>query len=325
MCLASLYRQNISEDQYEVICINDCSPDHSREIVLKYQQQHSNLRLVEHKENKCIGGARNTGIDAAQGEYLWFIDSDDLIDDNCLKAVIDRCTKNKVDVFMFNFEKVDISGHLIEKVLVTTNTDVKSGLQFIKQTFENDFGYHFGYVWRQIFRTAFLQQKNIRFPERIYWEDTVFMPKTLAYAQTVCSVDKCYYKYRINPTSICNVYKEKLNADSIFQFAFNTGWELMQFADDLSERDYQLSQSVETQARNYFNSFIPKLLKAPLSQKTHFNKLIRSNQSLVKLALPYLTGIARITCKTPVWGFSIILLVTPLYHLRSTIKRLLYK
>ncbi len=65
-CLDSLYNQDIPESEYEVICVNDCSPDNSRDIVLQYKKQHSNLILVEHERNKKLGAARNTGLRKAK-------------------------------------------------------------------------------------------------------------------------------------------------------------------------------------------------------------------------------------------------------------------
>lgn len=78
-CLDSVYRQDIPEEEYEVICVNDASPDHSRDIVLEYQKRHKNLVLIEHEHNKKLGAARNTGRSIARGKYIWNVDSDDYI------------------------------------------------------------------------------------------------------------------------------------------------------------------------------------------------------------------------------------------------------
>ena len=61
-CLDSIYAQNIPEESFEVICVNDCSPDCSRDVILEYQKAHKNLVLIDHTENKKAGGARNTGL-----------------------------------------------------------------------------------------------------------------------------------------------------------------------------------------------------------------------------------------------------------------------
>ncbi|GHV57539.1 hypothetical protein FACS1894182_06640 [Bacteroidia bacterium] len=114
-CLESVYSQDIPESDYEVICVNDCSPDNSRDIVLEYQQQHDNLILIEHEENKKQGGARNTGLRAARGEYVWFIDSDDYIRPNCIKHLLDTLDKNDLDLVFFDFEFVDECGHFLQR------------------------------------------------------------------------------------------------------------------------------------------------------------------------------------------------------------------
>ena len=66
-CLDSLYSQDIPETAYEVICVNDCSTDNTREVILSYSAKHPNLTLIDHTENLTAGGARNTGIQASKG------------------------------------------------------------------------------------------------------------------------------------------------------------------------------------------------------------------------------------------------------------------
>ena len=92
-CLDSVYQQNIPEEEYEVICVNDASHDHSREIVLEYQKLHSNLVLVEHEFNRKLGAARNTGRAVAKGNYIWNVDSDDKIELNCLGKLLRICVR----------------------------------------------------------------------------------------------------------------------------------------------------------------------------------------------------------------------------------------
>ena len=78
-CLDSVYRQDIPEEEYEVICVDDCSQDGSLEIVKQYQKKHVNLILLKHEVNKKLGAARNTGFNTAKGNYIWHVDSDDKI------------------------------------------------------------------------------------------------------------------------------------------------------------------------------------------------------------------------------------------------------
>ena len=81
-CVRSLYAQDIPQEEYEVICVDDCSPDGSRAIVERLQKEYPTLRLLIHTENKRQGGARNTGMRESNGKYVWFVDADDYIQPN---------------------------------------------------------------------------------------------------------------------------------------------------------------------------------------------------------------------------------------------------
>ena len=121
-CLSTVYEQDISEDEYEVICINDCSPDNSEEIVLEYAAKHSNLKLLKHDVNLKLGAARNTGLRAAKGRYVWFIDSDDYIKSNCLREILSYCEKNNLEIFHFGIQ--NNKGHIVRHLI---DTDVITG------------------------------------------------------------------------------------------------------------------------------------------------------------------------------------------------------
>jgi glycosyltransferase involved in cell wall biosynthesis len=69
-CLNSLYDQDIPEKDYEIICVNDCSIDYTRDIIIEYQKMHSNLILIDHNINKKQGAARNSGVRAAKSINL---------------------------------------------------------------------------------------------------------------------------------------------------------------------------------------------------------------------------------------------------------------
>ena len=132
-CLDSVYNQDIPEEEYEVICVNDASPDNSRDIVKEYQKNHKNLILVEHEVNKKLGAARNTGRRAAQGKYIWNVDSDDMIAPNCLREMLNMCEKSDLDVLIFdNYRFRDV-------ILVENNEHwdaemtVCSGVEFWQQ------------------------------------------------------------------------------------------------------------------------------------------------------------------------------------------------
>ena len=114
-CIESIEHQDIPQAEYEVICVDDCSKDNTAEVIREYQKQYPNIRLICHKENKTAGGARNTGMDAAQGEYLWFIDPDDAIVPEEAAALYGYAHKMQLDILVFNYMRVENNKIYCEK------------------------------------------------------------------------------------------------------------------------------------------------------------------------------------------------------------------
>lgn len=93
-CLDSLLAQDISD--YEIICVNDGSRDASPEILRQYAAEHGNIRVIN-KENGGVVSARNAGLSAAQGDYIWFVDADDFLLPNILGLLQDKATETACD------------------------------------------------------------------------------------------------------------------------------------------------------------------------------------------------------------------------------------
>lgn len=205
-CLESVYDQDIPESDYEVICVNDCSPDNSKAIVVEFQKKHSNLILLEHEQNKMLGAARNTGLRAARGKYVWFIDSDDFIKPDIFLYLIDIIEKNCLDILHFDLCQVTENGKIIEYFRVPKyQTQITEGIMFLKDTHD--------YLWnsiihtpRKLFRKSYLLNHNFTFPEGTYFEDNVFGVKSAFYSQRFLHIDDTVYYYRNNMNSITRSY-----------------------------------------------------------------------------------------------------------------------
>lgn len=112
-CLDSIFEQQFED--YEVIAVDDGSTDKSNNILNEYIQKSTKLKVI-HQENKGLGGARNTGIENARGEYLVFLDSDDYIDSKMLMVLNDYLEKYNLDILAFDCSKVDENYNFMEKV-----------------------------------------------------------------------------------------------------------------------------------------------------------------------------------------------------------------
>ena len=200
-CLDSVYNQDIPEEDYEVICVDDCSPDNSIAIVEHYAKKHANLVIVRNALNRKLGGARNAGMDVARGKYIWFIDSDDFIIPNILGEFLSISESDDLDVLHFNYAEYPKD---VVNIKLQSDTSVITGPSMF---FSSGFlwGHDLVTAWRKLYRRQFLLDNHIHFAEHIMYEDNDYAILVFAYAERVKHVITKAYYYRNNPESITRV------------------------------------------------------------------------------------------------------------------------
>ena len=200
-CLESIASQDIPTDDYEIIVINDGSPDNSKNIILEFQKHQPNLIFID-QENQGVSVARNRGLEIAKGKYIVFIDPDDTIVENSLSKIIERAYKDQVDVMYLSLDSYDEQGNY----LFTTE---KNGDDSIISD-------GFTHARRTYLTTLYNSDciKNTRFIKGILrGQDTVFnaMVQTKAQRCSYCSVP--YYKYTQREQSS----RQFVRSDAVFQ------------------------------------------------------------------------------------------------------------
>ncbi len=197
-CLASVYDQDISEEEYEVICVDDCSPDGSRVIVEQYADKHANLKIVTYPKNRKLGGARNAGFDVAQGRYVWFVDSDDFVEKNVFSRLLSVSEKNNLDILHFGYA---VYPNKQEQCQEVDTTDVMSGTSLF---FDSRFQWDRDFItaWCKIYRRDYLIESHIRFAEDVMYEDNDYAICVFASANRAMHVNLEPYYYRQNDSSI---------------------------------------------------------------------------------------------------------------------------
>lgn len=218
-CLDNVYNQNISESQYEVICVNDDSPDKSRLIILEYQKNHNNLILIEHNVNRKLGAARNSGRNLAKGKYLWNIDADDHIQPNILKNLIEICESNQLDILMFNFNHLVNNVESLNIKYPFPNSEVLNGITYLNKYCLDNFS-EISPVWTQIYNIDFLNKNKIYSPEINTGEDGPYTYKSLLLAKRIMSIKNSCYVYRANDNSIGGLMQKSPNAIELFTKCF---------------------------------------------------------------------------------------------------------
>lgn len=217
--LDSIYSQGINMDLFEVICVDDCSPDPSSiECIQKYKAEHHlhNLQVIVHKENRRQGGARNTGVKHASGKYIQFIDQDDYFAENALKKIVKQLNAYDIDMIMWDhtFHKY----HKITPNLYSANHDrIVDGMTFI---IENEYTWA---PWGYSYRREFLLENDLKFVECVQFEDTDFVSLCISKAKSIQYKPFSLIHYTVNKDSQTNVGSEsKQKMDFFFQLSNRT-------------------------------------------------------------------------------------------------------
>lgn len=171
-CLFSILTQTFSD--FELLLINDGSIDESRKICDSYAAKDSRIKVF-HKENGGVSSARNLGLEKANGEWIWFVDSDDYIRNDALDNLQSATEKIDTDSIMFGYQKINSTGKSIYQFIEKGNTISLNQTQGLKALYKSSFYPYQGYVWSKVFKKSIIDDFHIRFDENIYFnEDRLF-------------------------------------------------------------------------------------------------------------------------------------------------------
>ena len=276
-CLDSVYQQDIPEEDYEVICVNDASPDHSRDIVLEYQKKHTNLILVEHEVNKKLGAARNTGRKIARGKYVWNVDSDDMVEPNCLGEIIKQCETNELDVLVFRHRHLR-GEEILDNDKNTWNemSEPVSGFNFWKSQCLDKPGIICP-VWNKIFRKDYLNGNGIFSPEINMGEDVPFSIEAVLLAEKVSVINDKYYIHRENPDSLAHSLRKMPSPKTLYENSFVCGKYIHKLVKRIPREETLIITSVisvEKYTIKLFFTFLNDMTKTDVED---FRKLCKKN------------------------------------------------
>jgi len=200
-CIRSLENQDIPKDDYEIICINDGSPDNCREIVESLQIEFPNIILIN-QENQGVSRARNNGIDNAKGKYLLFIDPDDYVDSNTFERVLSNADNNQIQVSFLGFTFLKINGNIHKKVLnENISSKVYNGFEAYYLA-RGDGRTDPDRMWAVLFERKFMIDNNLRFlPEVAYLEDGELIARIMCHAERCTFDGHSFYQRTSRPGS----------------------------------------------------------------------------------------------------------------------------
>ena len=204
-CINSCINQvGVSPEDYEIIIVNDGSTDSSPDVAIKAIEGVSNARMIT-RVNGGLSAARNTGIEDAKGEYLWFVDGDDAIASNALSELISNIDEYGSDAYLINFSTYDGKNYL--------SASNFTGAEYVKSGVD----YHFKdlrilpmMAWLTIYKTSLLRNNNLTFLPDIKHEDLEFSIRAHHLSTSIVFISDPLYVYRVGRSDsiMMNVRKD---------------------------------------------------------------------------------------------------------------------
>lgn len=198
-CLAGILNQSLRN--IEVICVDDGSTDGSARILKEYARTDGRMRIIT-QPNAGAGSARNTGMDAAEGEYLLFLDADDWFEPDYFESALRKIREDRADVCICGTVMFDNStGEELPSKWMLRAELVPEGAFSPADVSEHLFQFTFGQVWDKLYRRAFLTESGIRYPALRAAEDTPFVYESLLAARRITVLPEVKVHYRVNRAS----------------------------------------------------------------------------------------------------------------------------
>ena len=198
----SLIHQTL--DDIEIIAVNDGATDNSQEYIDKYISIDSRIKCIK-QSNQGLSGARNTGMKHIQGEYVYFMDSDDILASDALETCYNYAKKNDADVCIFDAEIFYEKSASSIPWNYDRSTVLKEHNRYIGKDLFNyliDVQQHRAVVWLQFIKWDYLKKLNLDFFPGIIHEDELFTPQLFLQTNNIFYLNRKFIKHRVRSSSI---------------------------------------------------------------------------------------------------------------------------
>lgn len=209
-CLSFLLNQ--SYKNLEVICVDDCSTDTSRNIIMEYQTKYpSKILCVKTEERLGPGGARNLGISSSHGQYIGFVDSDDWPDSSLFAVVMRHMLQKEADIAVFGVKdefEAPANSKTRYKYYDFNIIEHHFALRLLTRINNND-SFISPMVCQKVYKRSFLERNNIVFHASSYFEDDLFTFQCFLHESKTILIPDVYYHYYQRPDSITHSFSKK--------------------------------------------------------------------------------------------------------------------
>ena len=260
---ALLNQENIKENDYEVLAVNDGSTDGSAAILEEYAARNPRLRVMT-PANQGLSMARNNGADAAQGQYVWFVDADDTFSPKAVQLLCEAITDSP-DVI-----PIYARTEGVERVRNAVSPDAKTGKDIL-------LGGHWeqcGVFW--VLRKNFLKENNLQFMPGVYHEDAEFTPRMLYAAQNVKVVPEVLYTVYREQNSITTTPYAKRAFDCL-----TVAENLSRFVVEKGETETVVGRVIYSCASLLINNGFAVIVQNSKEKQRKFNETLRNKTQLM--------------------------------------------
>lgn len=216
--IESVLRQTYNN--FELIIVNDGSTDHSKEVISQYSGN-PKIKIINQK-NQGLSAARNTGLNFVNGDFIYFIDSDDVINHNLFQLLIDEFNRKKdLDLISFGYKEFKTESSILDKSLTTERREIISSNQALKKLMNYQI---FQMAWSYIVKSSVILDNDIKFSEGKLFEDNNSAAKIFSKCKNVEQVyiNPAPYLLRARDTSITavanNLHSLREFEDELFIF-----------------------------------------------------------------------------------------------------------
>lgn len=279
-CLNSVIRQTY-DGPMECIVVDDCGTDNSMEVVEKMVAEYDgpiSFKILHHEHNRGLSAARNTGMDEATGDYLFFLDSDDELTDYCIEKLTEPLVKEWYDIVIGNVECYDIL------------SDKRKRIHNLEFNIENDILLRSPAVidaiirwrnvtaWNRLFRTSFINSSGLRFKEGMIHEDNLWSLQVACLASSLYLLNQFTYRYNRREGSITKPYNKGRKMDSLIVV-------IQEMGSFIEERN--VSESMVFPA---INKYFSEILKYYSSSRKDFVRIYKQVRPFIRARLNVITG-----------------------------------
>lgn len=205
-CLTSILEQSYTD--LELILIDDCSTDSSYQIIKNFRKKDSRIKVFRNTENSLVGVSRNIGIIKASGDFIWFVDADDWLDSNSIFELVSTLKQEpELEMILFGYIEHYFCGDNGRNVqlpnVISSKEDPFIYSLLLRKGFRS-----MPFIY--IFSRKFLLINNLKFPEKVYFEDILFTSKAIFYAKKIKILPKALYTYnKKNQNSVTKSFSKK--------------------------------------------------------------------------------------------------------------------